>query len=333
MVGEYTDLTLTFKVDRLAAMQGCVQQIKDVMSEDYVLGLWEDSLLEDLCWETISVGKDDRRPPELFGLPTWSWASAGGHAAYEETTPGTVFKGHASVALSPVNNLAGDDHSSQHRLIVTGPFIPARLSFKKNDREWLRKGCVVLNIDGIFVTGCHTSSTSLPQWCVRLDSWMEAEDWDNHSQVYDIGIMWLAQRWIPDRANGTQDISVVLWRYGKTIPGSGKRREAMAGIPIYQRIGMLHSRSSSELRGTRSSMSGKKKDDSQKFDDNAGMLYVPEDTLDDGEFLSAVVENDEKRDDVSLESIDMSEDSYRSNGVDQPRVDWNKAETVTIALE
>jgi hypothetical protein len=60
---------------------------------------------------------------------------------------------------------------------------------------------------------------------------LRAEDWNTECWS-DITIVQLARLYEPDDC-------LVLWRYGKAIPGSGHDRETRDGYSIYQRIGYI----------------------------------------------------------------------------------------------
>jgi hypothetical protein len=125
MVSEYSKLSLTVATDRLPALQGCVEQIKEKAPDNYVHGLWEESLLEDMCWHALAAGTQGR-PLELFDFPTWSWASVSGCVYYGGTEAG--FHDHARVALGPVEVQAGGDILPHRHVVVTGRLFLTRMS-------------------------------------------------------------------------------------------------------------------------------------------------------------------------------------------------------------
>lgn len=70
---EYSQLGLTFYKDRLPAFSALAQRMKTLRVDDrYLAGLWEKTLLVDLCWSTKGA-KLERRPNPMR-YPTWSWA-------------------------------------------------------------------------------------------------------------------------------------------------------------------------------------------------------------------------------------------------------------------
>ena len=229
MVEEYTRLKLTVGTDKLAALQGCVDQMKVMQSGDYVFGLWQYSLLEDLCW-TASVGQAHKKSPELIDLPTWSWASPGRQIIYPTHT---AFVKHANVTLPASDNILGGELSLRRHLIIAGRFIPAQLTTRKPRKHWKYGGSFVLAIDSRHVIGSqNTRPSSWSEDHIREDFGLQAEGWDNHTQVYQVGIVRLAQGYRWD-LRCTEDICIIAWRYGKAIPGSGKSCETMARLPIH----------------------------------------------------------------------------------------------------
>ncbi|KAI8669581.1 HET domain-containing protein [Fusarium keratoplasticum] len=74
-----TSLDLTYIQDRLAVMAGIASQLSKGRKGRYLAGLWEDSLVSDLCWQTF--GDERERPEALKSVPTWSWGSVSGPIA------------------------------------------------------------------------------------------------------------------------------------------------------------------------------------------------------------------------------------------------------------
>lgn len=77
VVHEYTSRQLTNASDKLPALSGLAQQRKQVRGGVYLAGLWQDSLLHDLCWYHVSnynvatsggVGHRPRITVRLHGL-------------------------------------------------------------------------------------------------------------------------------------------------------------------------------------------------------------------------------------------------------------------------
>jgi hypothetical protein len=141
---------------------------------------------------------------------------------------------------------------------------------------------------------------------------------------------------------------IVLWDYGKMVPGTGEKRWTADGIPIYQRIGLCNAdwitrrvRSGRRVRwsklasrfkqrwrvgyhrnedesNTVSSRSVSDEDENEvETEDGA----ETEDEFEDGNEVELEDENDDEWDDEYFEKID------------NPYIDWTKAETVVVAIE
>lgn len=76
-VKDYTSLDLTNQGDKQLAIWGVAKRVRDTLDEEYVAGMWGDSLEEQLAWR-IADCKTAERPLQLAGIPTWSWTSMKG---------------------------------------------------------------------------------------------------------------------------------------------------------------------------------------------------------------------------------------------------------------
>ncbi|KAI0468717.1 HET-domain-containing protein [Xylaria cf. heliscus] len=79
IVSQYTSLELSHHSDKMIAVSAISTQLSKSISHSgrYINGLWEESLLGQLCWSSsdkASRSLDDR-------APTWSWGSMNGHAS------------------------------------------------------------------------------------------------------------------------------------------------------------------------------------------------------------------------------------------------------------
>ncbi len=74
LVRSYSHRQLTFKADKLAAIEGLRKQFQAKRPNGtYRHGLWLEDLPHDLLW--YSTEKLDRDIPDEVGIPSWSWAS------------------------------------------------------------------------------------------------------------------------------------------------------------------------------------------------------------------------------------------------------------------
>jgi hypothetical protein len=76
-VRDYTSLDLTNQTDKRMAIWGVVKRLREIQSEEYVAGMWEGALEEQLAWRVVDC-TTSKRPSELNINPTWSWTSMQG---------------------------------------------------------------------------------------------------------------------------------------------------------------------------------------------------------------------------------------------------------------
>ncbi|CAO2651394.1 Nn.00g039640.m01.CDS01 [Neocucurbitaria sp. VM-36] len=120
-VVEYARLNLTYESDRLPAIAALAEQMIQIRKTDvYLAGMWKDSLLSDLGWDT---GFFKARPiPDTY-TPTWSWASRQGGVRYRLRPPHIV----PSVRLMNLAyTLAGPSHIGDVRdaiITLKGPIV------------------------------------------------------------------------------------------------------------------------------------------------------------------------------------------------------------------
>lgn len=84
IVKNYNTLALTKAEDRLAALSGIAQRMRDFLGSEYVAGLWKTSMVRDLCWG-VGYSRHDKvsHRPRVYCAPSWSWASVTGTIYYD----------------------------------------------------------------------------------------------------------------------------------------------------------------------------------------------------------------------------------------------------------
>lgn len=83
IVEEYSKKNLTKETDRLIALYGIAQSIKQEHTHDeYVAGMWKNHLLNQLLWMTYTNLKKGR--PSEYRAPSWSWASVIGKLMFRD---------------------------------------------------------------------------------------------------------------------------------------------------------------------------------------------------------------------------------------------------------
>ncbi|KAI5865699.1 heterokaryon incompatibility protein-domain-containing protein [Durotheca rogersii] len=81
VVEDYCLLNLTVETDRLPALGGLAQKFSKHMPEiggvkdEYMAGMWRNSLARDLLWKVKSQPKENSRKRPGKGPPSWSWVS------------------------------------------------------------------------------------------------------------------------------------------------------------------------------------------------------------------------------------------------------------------
>lgn len=81
IVWQYSKAKLTYTSDRLPALSGVVARQQEINGDQYLAGMWRESLVTELQW--TRMGKKSRRPG--WRAPTWSWAAIDGEARYWST--------------------------------------------------------------------------------------------------------------------------------------------------------------------------------------------------------------------------------------------------------
>ncbi|KAL6705254.1 hypothetical protein ACN47E_007214 [Coniothyrium glycines] len=74
MLSSYHSRNLTYPTDFLPALSGVVAYLQMHGAGNYLAGLWQDNLVEELLWATNNNRFTYGRP-EQYRAPTWSWAS------------------------------------------------------------------------------------------------------------------------------------------------------------------------------------------------------------------------------------------------------------------
>lgn len=140
LVRAYSGRRLSYSKDRLPAIAGVAEQYCKLTGQEYLAGLWRDSLPVDLVWSSWGWEEVDKPPRVLVG-PSWSWASIEGGVAFIAEPIGYVFPAevHATVhnvhCSVPGNNTFGQ--VKQGTLDITGPVLEMEVHYdgqKDEDR-------------------------------------------------------------------------------------------------------------------------------------------------------------------------------------------------------
>jgi len=74
-LSDYSMGDLTKESDIFVALNGVAEEVGIVMNDRLVAGLWEERLVEDMCWRSAT---SRGRRPAVWRAPSWSWASISG---------------------------------------------------------------------------------------------------------------------------------------------------------------------------------------------------------------------------------------------------------------
>jgi hypothetical protein len=75
LLEDYSRRLLTREEDKLVALAGIADRIRETCGLSYVAGLWKSTILLDLLWFCY---RGQRRRPPKYRAPSWSWASVDG---------------------------------------------------------------------------------------------------------------------------------------------------------------------------------------------------------------------------------------------------------------
>lgn len=133
VVPAYTRLDLTVETDRLAAVEGLARAAGTLRRGDqYLFGLWRNSLAADLLWTVSSVGdKGSRRIAGGRCTPSWSWGSVTGSITYR-TSLGTAGVDRG-LSLSVVDGSESAEGQSWPVLSIEGHLVKVRVMDEWSD--------------------------------------------------------------------------------------------------------------------------------------------------------------------------------------------------------
>ncbi|KAJ4986068.1 het domain-containing protein [Stagonosporopsis vannaccii] len=233
MITSYTALSLTMPSDRLPALGGLARQMAGPRRSNYLAGLWEDCLIDDLLWlgypEQIPAPSETRPYPRT--APTWSWASVGTFVDYTDTVLGSSFDEGSEHAREPYEHLATIESCT-----VTSAAI--------DEFGAIAEGLLILT--GLLVTGwleCEASApdgdkdrityrvcTSQRKWAFRADYLLHRDGPDQvalGSEIYCLKMSHVYQH---------------AWQFRFSLV----LRQCPGRYGCFERIGIVTSRSSSE---------------------------------------------------------------------------------------
>jgi hypothetical protein len=136
MLREYSKKELTNAGDRLYALQGVVEDMRDARGDHYYdsCGVWESDLYKQLLWRRAEPILET----EILDLPTWTWAATGGAKFWclEKNDPGAGTSLPRAFHISSSGALLSSGHISQGLLTLDDLIWPKQIRMSNNPPEW-----------------------------------------------------------------------------------------------------------------------------------------------------------------------------------------------------
>ncbi|KAK1845573.1 tol protein [Colletotrichum chrysophilum] len=133
LVSEYSNLRLTkTDEDRMAALAGIVKSIQHHHQRGkYLIGLWENSLILDLCWETAFNAYLESRWKSRY--PSWSWASVHNQVSWDNGVnkayvPLSTIEG-INVVYDGPDNLGKASEFSMSSITIKAPILKCKVAY------------------------------------------------------------------------------------------------------------------------------------------------------------------------------------------------------------
>jgi len=139
VVEDYSECDLTFEMDRLPALAGLAEQAHRFRRGRYLAGLWEDSLISDLCW-TRSSSRNAKSTES--SSPTWSWSSLARqvrfHWALQPLQPLCEI---LEIVYKPASVFNPRGQVSHGKLVIRGHIIDVTLKDGNIDLPGINRRC------------------------------------------------------------------------------------------------------------------------------------------------------------------------------------------------
>lgn len=246
VVEQYTRLDLTVGTDRLHALAGVAAKAASLRpGDEYIAGMWRNTIVADLAWYTIPEHASVRLPgkkaaPGWPRPPSWSWASVSGkisHARLGAEGPGNpLFKvlsvHYQASAVSPM----GLGPSKPAFLLAWGYVVPIQnIWYQKPGVRLITEDEPYWN-DGADDYSCHRVSwplgVNLPSDCIAM--------MDVHRALPPFD-----EKVVLDRLDDVEpesDLEMLLTAlFGGQVYGLILRRcETSGAVPAYERVGFVN---------------------------------------------------------------------------------------------
>lgn len=81
-VGAFPGLELTYAADKLVAFSGIAKRYASLLQDDYMAGIWKQSVTHLLLWTPVDAIYCSR--PSSYRAPSWSWAAVDGYVNHPQ---------------------------------------------------------------------------------------------------------------------------------------------------------------------------------------------------------------------------------------------------------
>jgi hypothetical protein len=131
IIEDYSACELTRPEDKLIALSGIAKVMRDILKDEYIVGLWKGTLDSQLLWQRPPKSPFLERPAQ-YRAPSWSWASVNGPIVagarnYTSTARDATLIRIVDIQLqTPTTDLTGQVTSGFLRL--SGPLMTIKIS-------------------------------------------------------------------------------------------------------------------------------------------------------------------------------------------------------------
>jgi hypothetical protein len=228
-VKEYTECDLTRKTDKLVALNGIVDALRNAFGETYVAGLWAGlNLVDQLAWQVQDCRQADgspseRQSPDKYRAPSWAWPSVDGVILFPDRfLESKTYRARIPPEWVHVEHEDATKIQEGASLQIQGKML--RLQFKQSSGRWIWQG-----LEGL-----------------AGKTWFEVHpdeaNWHEGATVNEFDMKKLA--------NGVVDCPVLLLEYLYTEPEmepSGRTGSALllrvagggTSAPCFRRVGCI----------------------------------------------------------------------------------------------
>jgi hypothetical protein len=124
---KFSDCKLTYKEDRIAALEGLGRAIQEVTHDKYTLGIFESSIPEQLLWMMDDIAEGSEY---LASMPSWHWASKGGPKKFLSREGQICARLHHQIILEPSGILKVKGFVAECNILSARP---GRIDFATNE--------------------------------------------------------------------------------------------------------------------------------------------------------------------------------------------------------